>query len=568
MGNFSCKKKKYSMKKPTEPKITINDYFRMVYNKNIASIENIKKLDTFIIRINDTFYCYNNELFFNKITFSNFSNKNISLTNTFKEWEKLKSITNIQIPKLHKDYIYQDYFKKTKKDLFNLIDLNFENILDFFKDCLETDEDKIFDIHSNIYNLKDKTPTIITYNKLWTVKISSLKQIIGSPIMTDSYLNNLFNKNINLSDIYLIIGYKLLFYENLNYTRLFEYLKLSKIENLNKFTYFNKSSYNILDHIELKDFFGYQQIIQELKSLKMKFNNKFFTIFDNYYKNQTELLFILILFLKNTEENYNRLFDLNVNNLYLYYLKNTNHICTCIELYEDLLKYNKYYNFEETKEYNENVYYCLIEEKINKFHENIMNSHLQYGHYDFCIQWNFKFNNKSYKTKNFDEKIVDCDNNDIELFKNIISFYTLNDFKDIDKMYYPIYNYRHKFTFTKYKIYSEKINNLVNNTFIKKDLNSKYQSIQYICSTIPTKYNQYITKIKDIEQSKNKSNVIRNNKFNRGRHINTLTFGTSTSSVIKDNDNNNLNERLNKEQDTFLTNTWVNSLPSNSKYNY
>lgn len=563
MGNFTCRKKNYSIKKTTEPKkttelkITINDYFRNVYNKNIGNIENIKELDTFIIRINDTFYCYNNDLFFYKISFSNFSNRNITLTNTFKEWDKLKSISNIQIPKLDKDYIYQDYFKKTKNDLFNLIDLNFENILDFFKDCLETDEYKIFNIHSNINILKDKTPTIITYNKLWTVKISNLKKIIGSPTLTDSYLSSLFNKNINLSDIYLIIGYKLFFNEQINNIRLFEYLKLSKIENLNKFTYFNSSSYNILDHIDLKDFFGYQEIILELKSSKMKFNTEFFTIFDYYYKNQTELLFILILFLKNTEKNSNRLFDINVNNLYLHYLKNTNHICTCIELYENILKYNKNYNFEETKEYNENVYYCIIEEKINRFHKNIMHSHLQYGYYDFCIKWNFKFNNKSNETKIFDEKIVDCNNN-IELFKNIISFYTLKDNKDINKMYYPIYNYRHQFMFTKCKIYSQKINDLVNNTFIKKDLNSKHKSINYICSTIPKKYNRYITKIKDIKQSKN-------DKYYGGRHINTLTFGAFTSSVDRNNENDNLDERLNKEQDTFLTNSWVNSLPSNSK---
>ena len=57
-------------------------------------------------------------------------------------------------------------------------------------------------------------------------------------------------------------------------------------------------------------------------------------------------------------------------------------------------------------EYNENVYYCLIEEKINRFHKNIMDNHLQYGNYDFCIQWNFKFNNNRNKTKIFDFEFI------------------------------------------------------------------------------------------------------------------------------------------------------------------
>ena len=39
MGNLSCKKKNYSIKKTAEPKITMNDYFRMISNKNIGNIE-------------------------------------------------------------------------------------------------------------------------------------------------------------------------------------------------------------------------------------------------------------------------------------------------------------------------------------------------------------------------------------------------------------------------------------------------------------------------------------------------------------------------------------------------
>ena len=60
--------------------------------------------------------------------------------------------------------------------------------------------------------------------------------------------------------------------------------------------------------------------------------------------------------------------------------------CTDLTHLKELIdKNNKYYDFKETKEYNESVYYSLIEEKLSKFCKNIFDIHLQYGYYDFKL---------------------------------------------------------------------------------------------------------------------------------------------------------------------------------------
>lgn len=557
MGNYNCKKKSVELEKI--PKFSIQEYLKFKFRKDVKNIENLHdcELKFNIIQIDNKFY----NIFDDKIEIYSFIK--INLMDRLEYWNDNIKIEYIKLFKeINKDYIYLHYYKKDKPYLFESLEINFGLILEYFR--YKNLDNKILNLSSKYLDLKERKNTKIKFKK-WTTDIEILKKIIGCPVLEHEYFRYLLEgKYLNLHSVVELISYELFFSEKCYIKHIFKYLTKCKIENIDTFEYIGiNKKLKVLDYISINEYLDIKKnnylyrnpLIKESLKFRELFEKKFKKELKLNYEKQTDLLFNFIIFLGFNSKliNTNK-FHIYVNELYLYLIKNNRHIKTVISLYNDIITFNKYVEFEETKEYNENIYFSCIKNLFKEFCKKINEKHLEHGKYVkiFMNYIQFKSNDKSlYICRN--NKIVDTEY-DIELFKNILSFYVLGTKKNKKT------NYRYKFIFKKN---NPIFDNLKIESLVKSKLNwyssLNFENIQIIHSHIPLIYQQFILKL---EQEYNMN-------FNKKIYSNKNTFVSNNNfknDDMKTEYSFDLNKKLEKEQNIFYLNQFVNTLPKNNGF--
>ena len=129
-------------------------------------------------------------------------------------------------------------------------------------------------------------------------------------------------------------------------------------------------------------------------------------ILESYVSKQSYLLLYIVLFIGvNDNLLKNKEYQVSVNNLYYNFISKSQDIGTNVALYIDILKFNKFVNFEETKQFNESIYFNYIREQFENF-MNQIKSIKKLNDKDYIIYKNLlNFNYTIEFESNFETKI-------------------------------------------------------------------------------------------------------------------------------------------------------------------